>query len=283
MEDFAEAIGAGVDPHDAGEEMRRAEDKRLDYICGTYRSVAAINKRLRNAAENYHLIAPSSTCSSLAEGLGVLFSVVHIGLDEFYELEDGQVGFRRPVLERIASAAGVSERPNESGRLDACVHPHFCRYRVTIDVRGFDGRPLITSDEKEIDLREGSSRVKGVYQRFVDLARENHVTGGSTSQDSAARRESMAAARFEAERLVRRHRENILATCLTQARLRAIRTVGVAGAYAPEDIKPFVVARVVFTGKSRDPETNRRFAEMTADSFLRSREVLYGQRPIEEC
>src|SRR5690606_22200519 len=66
----------------------------------------------------------------------------------------------------------------------------------------------------------------------------------------------------------------------TKARLRAIRSIGLRPAYTVEDLaKPFVVARLMWTGESDDPELRRTFAVMQAQRMLGGVQALYGQAP----
>jgi hypothetical protein len=63
---------------------------------------------------------------------------------------------------------------------------------------------------------------------------------------------------------------------------RAIRRLGIRTSYEQTDLaKPFLVARIMFTGQTDDPELKRLFAEKTFDAFHRSTSSLYarGEQP----
>jgi hypothetical protein len=72
-------------------------------------------------------------------------------------------------------------------------------------------------------------------------------------------------------------RRRITALCETMARLRAVRSIGIRAAYGVEELRrPFLVARIVFTGRTSDPELRRAFALMGAQAALSSSRAIYG-------
>jgi hypothetical protein len=79
---------------------------------------------------------------------------------------------------------------------------------------------------------------------------------------------------------IREMRLHILAHAESKAKLRAIRSLGLRSSYAPAELqKPFVVAHLVFTGKTDDPELRRAFALKRADAMLGATAMLYGPPP----
>src|SRR5690606_30110650 len=77
---------------------------------------------------------------------------------------------------------------------------------------------------------------------------------------------------------LRELRLHILAHAESKAKNRAIRSLGLKPAYTRADLeKPFVVAKLMWTGQSDNPELAMRFAEMTAARMLGGSRALFGQ------
>jgi hypothetical protein len=116
-------------------------------------------------------------------------------------------------------------------------------------IRQFDGTTLTLIGTKEMDVREGSAFALDCAnrQKLGELAMQ------------------------------RRH---IVSHAETKARLRAIASLGIRRSYSKEELlKPFVCAKLSFTGRSDDPELRRAFALKRADAFLSSSNGLYGAPP----
>ena len=65
----------------------------------------------------------------------------------------------------------------------------------------------------------------------------------------------------------------------TKAKLRAIADMGVRRSYTAEELsKPFRVARLMWTGRTNDPELKRVFAEKTADAMIGAASAMYGMQ-----
>lgn len=194
-----------------------------------------------------HLVAPAPVCGALPEGCSLALAAVQIdAANETYEIKGGgsKRGLSKTALDKIAGAAGVSWDPEKSRRLDDGSDSRYCHYKAVGRVRDFDGTVRVIQGEVEIDAREGSPQgTKGELEQV--------------------------------RRWILRHAES-------KAKNRAIRSLGVRTSYAPEELrKPFVVAKVQFTGESDDPEIRKMFAAKTADAFLGSQAALYGGRPQE--
>lgn len=231
-------------------------------LTGSTRSASDLAQRLANIADQAHVIAPAMSAATLPEGCEVVTSAVLIDVaHETYKVgtvKEGNEyvetrGLGKVALEKIAGAAGISWDPSASGRLDDGSDPYYCAWRVVGNLRHFDGTEVTIEGSKEMDLREGSPQLQALFDRAK--------TG--KSKDPTAQ--------------IREMRLHIMAHAESKARLRAIRSIGLRPAYTATELKkPFVVARLVFSGRSADPETQRAFSMMTAQAMLGGRRALYG-------
>jgi len=76
-------------------------------------------------------------------------------------------------------------------------------------------------------------------------------------------------------------RLHILAHAESKAKLRATRSIGIRSSYTREELaRPFVVAKLMFTGQSDDADIRRMFAAKRADAMLGGHRALYGVPPV---
>lgn len=220
-------------------------------------------------AEHYqtcHLVSPSTSCPQLPDGCVCAVSAVFVDpVRDTYKVgwdpktKEDQLGLGKNALDKIAAAAGVSWDPDASGRLDDGSNPHYCHYRAVGRYRSFDGQWITITGEVEIDLREGSPQVNEIRAK----ARE--------SDNEKRRAEEGASQILEYRKFMIRHAES-------KAKLRAIRSLGIRTSYARSELqRPFAVARLQFTGRSSNPETQKVYSEAIAASFLGSAPALYGK------
>jgi hypothetical protein len=234
---------------------------------GVIRDAATVTQTLLEAAGMGHLVSPAPAAGNLPEGCSILVSAIMINADrETYPVggngdEDdrgkGERGLSKVALDKLASALAIDWDPVQSRRLDDGSHPHYCRAKAVGRVRNFDGTWRTIQDEKELDYRDLSPVIEGIRAR---AKKKNKADGGQGE--------------------INQKRQHIQSLCITEARLRAIRTLGVRTAYTPEELaKPFIVAQLVFDGRSEDPEARAYFRERIADSFMGSSRALYGAPP----
>lgn len=232
-------------------QQRGLQTTRDHSLTGSVRSATEASRRLAFAEEHYHLVAPATSVGQVPEGCAVALSMVHVDTrdmregGEVYSPGGGLLALSRTALNRIANAAGVSWDPLLSGRLDDGSDPHYVHFRAVGTMRTFDGTEITLCNEKEMDLRDGSPQLVG-----------------------------------KSDKQVRELRLHILAHAESKAKNRAIRAIGLKPAYSRKDLnKPFVVAKLMWTGQSDDPALRQRFAEMTAARMLGGAAALYGGRP----
>lgn len=234
---------------------------RALVLTGASNDPLETSKMLAVANEHAHLVSPATSVAMLPEGCSVVLSQVLIDPSETYKAGD-KLGLAKSALDRIAAGAGISWSPEQSGRLDDGSDPYYCAWRAVGTLRQLDGTEITIEGSKEMDLRNGSPQLEGLYERF-ESDRRNPRQGRAPAKDPTGQ--------------IREMRLHIMAHAESKARLRAIRSIGVRSAYTPKDLeKPFVVARLMFTGYSEDPGIRARFAELTAQAFLGGRRALYG-------
>lgn len=231
-----------------------AQHREQNLVSAT--SARDINQRIEDFARECHLVAPATSCASLPEGCEVAFSVVHVDPNpdngDVSPVGGGKFSLSANVLKKFGAAAGVSWDMNQSGRLDDGREPLYCHYRAVGLVRHFDGSTRVISGEVELDLRDGSPQVEAMKAR---------TRGNVESQ-------------------IRDTRLFLLRHAETKAKSRAIADMGIRRSYTASELKkPFAIAKLMWTGRSEDPELRRIFAEKMADAHMASVRGLYGGPP----
>jgi hypothetical protein len=225
---------------------------------GTFTNPQEATQALQRAAESFHLVSPATVCGNLPEGCEVTLAMVHIDPNDknLYKV-GGKIGLDRVSLAKIAQAAGVTVTRSE--RTDNGGHPHYCSWMVEISYRLFDGSVVRRVGNVEIDCREPNG---AAYVEIVEKAK--NAKDGPRKPDAQL---------LELRKFLTRHAES-------KALNRAIAAMGIRRSYTEEELrKPFVVARVMFTGRSSDPEARREFRQHIATSFLSGTSQLYGGQP----
>lgn len=227
-------------------EIQKRPQTPIERVQGTYRAAEDANDRMAWAMENAHLISPASSVGAMPEGVGLALTIVSVDpKNDTYSTDGGKLGLGKATLQKIAHAIGISWDPMRSGRIDDGSNPYYVRWKAVCTYRAFDGQQQTLCAEKELDLRDGSPAASELKPRALAQMRL-HISA---------------------------HAE-------TKAQLRAIRSLGIKTSYTKEELKkPFVAARVLFTGQTDDPILKRAFAERTAAAFLGGNEMLYGTSP----
>jgi len=241
-------------PRAANTALARASNAGL--ASGTVKSGPDVTERLREAAKVAHVVTPSMSCDVLPEGCSVVLSVVYVDVAaETYPIPGGKRGLSKVALDRISAAAGISWDATQSHRVDDGRDPRYCCFSAVGSYRQFDGKEIQIADQREMDLRDGSDQVAEIRAKAKDDA--------------------------TAVQQLRDMRRHILSHAITKARLRAIRTLGIRTSYTERELeKPFVVAQLMFTGHSDDPEIRLMFASKRADAMLGGGRALYGVPPV---
>jgi hypothetical protein len=244
------------DPAPSGGRTQQAIARQEGTLVeGNFANAKDATAALQRASEDYHLVSPATVCGNLPEGCEVTLSMVHIDPNDpnLYKV-GGKIGLDRVSLAKIAQAAGVTV--TQSRRTDNGGHPHYCSWMVEIAYRLFDGSLVRRQGSVEIDCREPDG---AAYVEIVEKAR--NAKDGPRKPDAQL---------LELRKFLTRHAES-------KALNRAIASMGIRRSYTADELrKPFVVARVMFTGRSNDPEARREFRSHIATSFLSGTSALYG-------
>lgn len=228
--------------------------ERAVAISGSYINPKEVSEQLQYAAQHMHLVSPATSVGHLPPGCAITLAAVQIDPDtETYKVEGG-LALKKEGLDRIAQGVGITWDPIVSRRLDDASDAHYCHFRASGRYRAFDGQWQVIVGEKEMDLREGSPQIEAMKAR--------------------------AKAGKDPGKQIRGQREHILSHAETKARLRAIRSIGIRSSYTREELqKPFISARVMFTGQSDNPEMQRDLTNAVASSFLDGKTSLYEDAP----
>ena len=253
--------------------VRPAQTTALNKTTG---DVPTLQRALEEGSKQGHLVSPATSCGSLPEGFEVAISAVKIDTTpaskETYAIPgSGGLGLSKVSLDKIAGAAGVSWDPVMSRRLDDGSDPHYCRFQVVGRYRHFDSQWVTIMATKEMDLRDGSAQVEAMWDRY---------RSSKEKWDSGQRGERSYPPK-EPTGQISEMRLHIESHAETKARLRAIRSLGIKTSYTAQELaKPFVVAKLMATGRSSDPELHREFAKMQFAAAVGAGEQLYGGAPV---
>lgn len=227
-------------------------------VAGAHGDPSDIRSMFTWCAHWGHLISPSTSASSLPLGCEVSMSIVRLNVTtDAHTVGGGKYSLLKHALKMLANAAGISFLPGESHRLDDERDPRYVHYRAVGVWQALDGNILPVTADKELDLRDGSDQT-------------NEVLAQATGDNEKAKRD-------RGEKTLRAMRANILSHAQTKAELRAIRAALGIRAYTVQDFeKPWVVAKLIFTGRSQDPGLMRENAAAIRDKMLGGVASMFG-------
>lgn len=236
--------------------------------------------RMREVAKIAHLITPTRVCPVIPEGTAVSLSMVLIDKEWQTYPQSGGLAILKEGLDTIAGAAGVKWIAEQCRRTDSGRDARYYTYRMYGEYLGLDGNVQSILAHKEIDLRPGSDMVEAMVEMCTAKAwREANQAKEQITEAEAKRR-----GREAAENQLRGMRTHGLRMAETKASNAAIRRLGVKQKYEAHDLdKPFVVARLTWTGQSEDPAIRRMFAAGTMQRFLGATAAAYGVQAAQEA
>lgn len=214
-------------------------DPTPQQLLGRYDRVERLQDALDQLSQDAHLVLPAGGMA-IPDGHSVVVSAVWISTDETYPVSRGRnarVALSKSALNKIGAAAGLSWL--DSRRTDDGADPHYCAWTVTAQVTDPDGTSRRIPGSVEIDLRDGAEEAQALLSQ------------GKTPSTGAA-------LLAQTRRFIARHAES-------KAMNRAIRAaLAMKTTFEPGEFdRPFVAAKVIFTGAFDDPEV-RRMAQMAA-------------------
>jgi len=173
----------------------------------------------------------------------------------------GKMGLAKPMLLKLAGAAGLSVVFNESMRLDDCADSSYCRYRVVMLGKNFDGTPRKMQAEKEVDLRDGSPQCEELHRIARAAANKARAAGNKPYREDASDQ-------------IQQQRLHIQSLAETKAMLRCVRAMlGMKTSYTRQELAlPFVVCKMQWIPPKDDVVINR----MIAASELGMTDALFG-------
>ena len=206
--------------------------------------------------QGLHVLAPMANFSALPASYGIVPALVKIDpnpeagdvyRNPAYMRSENQVAIAKLGLAKIAQAAGMTIKTE---RTDNRLIPNLWEVRATVRFIGLDGTPQELDATEEVDLRDGSPRLKGFQPNQV-LA-------------------------FRAKGL--RH-------CEARAITAAIRQFGIKQVYTKEELaRPFVTLRMVFTPDMSDAAVRQQVTDraLAGSTSLYPSLVAAAARPAPE-
>jgi hypothetical protein len=225
---------------------------RRKFPAGTYETTEDANRALRDAAEVGHLLSPSTQIAALMPACALVVTALRADPKHHAFPDDDDPRRLIPnklFLDDISKALGLSWKPGR--RTDDQRDPYMRSYVIEGVIKDFDTSPRGIEGAAGIDLRPASPLV-------ARLRKVNSRDGYD----------------------IERRREYIDSHCDTNARLKAVRGLGVRSYTQRELEKVFFCARLVFTGKTDDPAAKTIIAQHVVDSFKSSNDALYGKRAV---
>lgn len=262
----AEQSAAIVVPNFAKGQLSEVVRRNLERIPGSSRKPQTVNALLAWCAKNTHLVTPAARVGTIPEGCSVAFVVLWCNPESAQKGGDcfpvsNNFMPAKHFLDQVAGAAGVKWDPQLGGRVDDGSNPHYCHYKAVGHVTHFDGTEAVLVREKQMDLRDGSPFISKLIK---DAENAKDKRGNPRPRDPSNQI-------IELRGFILEHAES-------KAKNRVVRSLGMKTSYTKEELlsKPFVVAKLMFTGETDDPELRRHFAELRAQKMLGGTRALFG-------
>lgn len=245
--------------------LAKLDDVR-GLIATPFHQLEQANAALSRITEVCHLVSPEPNIRSIPEGfeLGVALVNVDAERETYYVGGKTPAALDRVALQRVGSAAGVTWIFSRA--IDNLQDPHYCEWQSIARVRMLDGQMRDIPGTVTIDLRED---IGPDWKQIVDDA------ANATGRDGRPAPRDPSSQLLTARKFIRRMAES-------KAMNRAIGNMGVRRSYTKAELqnKPFAVVRLIFTGRTEDPELRREFAKMRAQSFLQGAAAAWGPEPL---
>lgn len=231
-----------------GANERALSRQVVESRMGQYSAGAALREALQEVEKTGNMLLPVSRVGAIPPGYAVTLSAVMVDpATETYKQRNGGLSLHKVALDRIAGAAGVRFVPEGFKRLDDGSHPYVYECQVVAEVVDMDGTRRMADGVKRLDLRGSGTEDDPYTAMALEVLGKDNDFGN-----------------------LRRTRAFIAEHAQSKARNRAIRALlGIRQSYAPADFeRPFVAAKMVYTGRTGDPATDRLLAIMAASKEL---------------
>lgn len=242
--------GRGNDRQQHRAEAQTINPQRLGLPVGPQSDVSEITDCLLKARRHANVLAPAMQLQELPVDHQIAFMVVLFPLDGietynnregrlmakekqsngvWFATDGGNLALTRTALDMLAQAGGVSWVHDQCYRTDNGQTPFLWSYRMTLEIKGLDGRTIQVSREHELDLR-------------------GHGNDLSPAASKAGR--GLRNARLHGAQL-----------CESKAANRAIRATFGLGAFTVDEAsRPFVIPVLRWVPDSSDPVIRRMIA-----------------------
>ena len=150
------------------------DPRRLGLPSGPQSEVQSVTDCLLRARQHANVLAPAMQLQELPVDHVITFMVVLFPTDGintyrdqegrelasrqqsnnvWYATDHGDLAHHRAALDMLAQAAGITWVHSKCGRTDDRRKPYLWSYRMTLQIKGLDGRTREVSREYELDLR----------------------------------------------------------------------------------------------------------------------------------
>jgi hypothetical protein len=242
---------------------------------GIYRDLPSLMEAFQKAQEKFNvcfpvmrpdLIPPMHAVALRPVAIDVRLDRSGKPLSGDLYLDRGKYGLTKIALDKIAAAANLSWHPAYTGRVDDESEPLFRRYRACGVVHGLDGTPRLLTAHRSIDLRVTEW---GMRPGRNQGSEEKYVAAGSKDALGMSEAQWREAQKFIDE------------MCESKAMNRVVRQYAhIKGRYeAAELAKTFVIAALVFTGETEDPDLKRELARAMVQKATNASAALFGPGP----
>lgn len=227
--------------------------QHVDSFTAALTNARDASAKLEELSKSCHLISPATSVSDIPDGHAIAISIVHVDPSETYNVGSGSNGLSASALRKLEAAAGVSWTATGCYRTDDARDPYFCAFRAEGFMKNFDGTERNSVKAKTMDLRDGSP--------VIDVLQARLKNGSG-----------------DVEKQLRELRMFIQEHANTKAELRVIRALlSLKSGYTVEQLKkPFACAKLMFTGKYRNPQTRAEVERMQAAAAIFGKQALFG-------
>lgn len=232
---------------------------------------AVIRQYHKFREQGFNMLMPSAT---VLEGISpyhqASLDVVVVNTDpKFKEVyntgsdESPQLGLSKPVVLRMATAAGITTDVAATCRLDDGKDPNYYRFKATVKLPKPDGSTVVFTTEKELRLDLIEQKVLAQKKAAAEAMRRKGKSWATEEWAEGKAKQDML-----------QIREHAASLCETKAKLRAIReALGLKTSYLPEELQnPFVVLRVTPKLDYNDPMVK----QMVTAAALGATNLMYG-------
>jgi len=231
-------------------------------------SASEINERLALLEQQVNLVSPAMFVGEVPDGFQIVSSIVRVDTsvnssgyvesDDLIHMGSGKFMLSGTALKRVQSAAGVSWSRSESGRTDDRSQMNYWEYTAVGYVSDLDGTKRRITGTYELDLRDGSAQVEEIFAQAKQREEKERKKNPKYEGDGGAA-------------ALRAKRRFGAALAETGAKNRALVDMGFKRTQKIEDWKkPIVAVRLMFTGRTEDPELRREFSRMLAAQAIGS-------------